>query len=67
MTIVHDAFERPAKFHATAVGMPELPMVIVPQRRISFDSEKDYMERAEKAAPAIIEALTRPVPASQRH
>ncbi len=57
VTIVHDAFERAARLHARALGLPDLPLLVEPTPRggtISFDVE-DF---AQEAIAAVLQALT---------
>ncbi len=57
ITIVHDAFERAARLHARALGLPDLPLLVEPTPRggtISFDVD----DVAEKPIAAVLQALT---------
>lgn len=57
VTIVHDVFERAARLHARALGMPELPLLVEPTPRggtINFDVK----ELARQKLDDVIRALT---------
>jgi hypothetical protein len=57
VTIVHDAFERAARLHARALGMPDLPLLVEPAPRggtINFEVK----ELARRKLADLLSALT---------
>jgi len=66
ITIVHDAFERAARLHARALGMPHLPLLVEPTPRggtISFDVREMARQKVEEVVRALT-AAPRPVEVS---
>ncbi len=57
-TIVWDTFAVPAKTHARILGMPDLPMLVIPHLEPG-ETTADVRRRAEADAERIIELLTR--------
>jgi hypothetical protein len=57
ITICHDTFERAARNHATALGLPDLPLLVEPAPR-GGNLTTDPRETAERNLPRVVAALT---------
>jgi hypothetical protein len=57
ITICHDTFERAARFHATSLGLPDLPLLIEPAPR-GGNLTTHPREVAERTVERVLAALT---------
>ena len=57
ITICHDTFERAARFHATSLGLPELPLLIEPAPS-GGNLTTDPAALAERTIERVVAALT---------
>ncbi|MFQ5520670.1 MAG: hypothetical protein ACE5FK_04670 [Candidatus Methylomirabilia bacterium] len=57
ITISHDTFERAARNHATAMGLPELPLLVEPAPK-GGNLSKEARAVAEKSLERVLAALT---------
>jgi hypothetical protein len=58
ITICHDSFERAARNHAAAMGLPDLPLLIEPAPR-GGNLTTNARELAERNLDRVVAALTR--------
>ncbi|OGK79715.1 MAG: hypothetical protein A2X52_21560 [Candidatus Rokubacteria bacterium GWC2_70_16] len=57
ITICHDTFERAARNHATALGLPDLPLLVEPAPRAgNLTTDADAL--AERGLERVVAALT---------
>ena len=59
ITICHDVFERSARFHATTLGLPDLPLLIEPAPKgsnVTHAGDADAL--AERSLVRVLAALT---------
>ena len=57
MTVVTTAFREPARLHAAALGVPDLPLVVLPHP-VGDLPPAEVKTMAQAAYPAIVAALT---------
>jgi hypothetical protein len=57
ITICHDTFERAARNHATAMGLPDLPLLVEPAPRAG-NLTTDAGALAERGLDRVVAALT---------
>jgi len=57
ITICHDAFERAARSHAAAMGLPDLPLLVEPAPR-SGNLTTNPRDLAERNLDRVVAALT---------
>ncbi len=57
ITICHDSFERAARNHASALGLPDLPLLVEPAPRAG-NLTIDARELAERSLARVVAALT---------
>ena len=57
-TVVTVPFREPARLTAAAMGVPSLPLIVLPHP-IGHLPEHDVLAMAQAAYPSIVEALTR--------
>jgi len=57
ITICHDTFERAARHHATALGLPDLPLLIEPAPRAG-NLTTNAGELAARTLDRVVAALT---------
>ncbi|MBI3964459.1 MAG: hypothetical protein HY329_02400 [Chloroflexi bacterium] len=63
--VAWDTFAYPAKLQAQILGIPDLPIVVIPHNTpADFNAEVEG-RRAEGALEAVVAALTAPLPVSQ--
>ncbi len=58
ITICHDTFERAARNHAAAMGLPDLPLLVEPAPR-GGNLTTDARDLAERNLDRVLAALTR--------
>ena len=59
VTIVTEPFESAARTHAAIHGMPDLPLIIVPQDYLAEESDDAVIARDEPVFDRILAAITR--------
>ena len=59
--MAHDKCEAAAKAQARALGLPDLPMLIIPQP-MPYGSKDEEIQKAEASIETIVRLTTRPVP-----
>ena len=57
ITISHDTFERAARNHAAAMGLPDLPLLVEPAPK-GGNLTKEARELAERSFERVLAALT---------
>ncbi|MFQ5830831.1 MAG: hypothetical protein ACE5JD_16995 [Candidatus Methylomirabilia bacterium] len=57
ITICHDTFERAAREHASAMGLPDLPLLVEPAPR-GGNLTAEAREVAERSLERVVAALT---------
>ena len=60
VTFVTEPFESAARTHADIHGMPELPVIIVPQDYLAEPSDDAVIARDQAVFDAVLAALTTP-------
>jgi hypothetical protein len=60
VTFVTEPFESAARTHADIHGMPDLPLIIVPQDYLEEPSDDTVIARDQAVFDAVVAALTEP-------
>ncbi|MDO8532778.1 MAG: hypothetical protein Q7T26_11575 [Dehalococcoidia bacterium] len=63
--VAHDRFESAAKAQAKALGVPDLPMLIIPQP-MPYGTKAEEERKADNSIEPIIRMTTKPVPRPAR-
>jgi hypothetical protein len=66
VTFVTEPFESAARTHADIHGMPDLPLIIVPQDYLEEPSDDTVIARDQAVFDAVVAALTGPGPRGSR-